>query len=73
MVVENYFPRLWGTGISDAIFCSLQSSSQYSAKRGALAIFVDDGVLVSRQITVLHMHLQIKRRRKMTRDADMTC
>ena len=19
--VENYFPRLWGTGISDAIFC----------------------------------------------------
>ena len=21
--VENYFPRLWGTGISDAIFYSL--------------------------------------------------
>ena len=21
--VENYFPRLWGTGISDAIFCLL--------------------------------------------------
>ena len=20
--VENYFPRLWGTGISDAIFCT---------------------------------------------------
>ena len=19
--VENYFPRLWGTGISDAVFC----------------------------------------------------
>ena len=21
--VENYFPRLWGTGISDAILCQL--------------------------------------------------
>ena len=23
--VENYFPRLWGTGISDAIFFSLKT------------------------------------------------
>ena len=24
--VENYFPRLWGTGISDAIFYSCQKT-----------------------------------------------
>ena len=23
--VENYFPRLWGTGISDAIFFTIES------------------------------------------------
>ena len=26
--VENYFPRLWGTGISDAIFHFLDKSKQ---------------------------------------------
>ena len=25
-MVLKYFPRLWGTGISDAIFCTLQNS-----------------------------------------------
>ena len=25
--VENYFPRLWDMGISDAIFCSVTSRS----------------------------------------------
>ena len=31
--VENYFPRLWGTGISDAIFTSdtLHGSSMFVA------------------------------------------
>ena len=26
--VENYFPRLWGTGISDSIFSSLEPSKK---------------------------------------------
>ena len=26
--VENYFPRLWGTGISDAIYCPLSDKAQ---------------------------------------------
>ena len=30
--VENYFPRLWGTGISDAIFFVSVSSPQASPK-----------------------------------------
>ena len=28
--VENYFPRLWGTGISDAIFNALKLMKSYS-------------------------------------------
>ena len=28
--VENYFPRLWGTGISDAIFDNLSHAEVFS-------------------------------------------
>ena len=33
--VENFFPRLWGTGISDAIFLLLFFSLLFSCERSA--------------------------------------
>ena len=39
--VENYFPRLWGTGISDAIFtCLSKDTFSSSSLLSVLHIFV---------------------------------
>ena len=46
--VENYFPRLWGTGISDAIFIIVFVS--YAIKVLVLAIFQSTCTLVLRLV-----------------------
>ena len=55
--VENYFPRLWGTGISDAIFLALQKSSEailsYLNRINNILTFAEVGVFETATLIVV--------------------
>ena len=54
--VENYFPRLWGTGISDAILCDINIAMVLPLNRLFLSVTFDIISKVFHPHNVLYRH-----------------